>query len=400
MARPWKKAWPYVGQGGRKSYRVGFRDHEGRERTKAFPSAKHGNEWMDEYVSAERRGLESLRRFLLDLDAKEANVVTSTRTIGDVIELYFAFNAPDTKDGLARSTFKTYRHSASRHLLGLPGSSRGKPLKPAAYAVRFASQDAARFNDPAAPRALREALRPAQVGTSARAHAWRVLSAVLSWAAGSELVPEIEVNGCLLANEKIGNRRKSMRSGSGQATLRRRGEAVRSWALSPTSVELVRAEMLSRVGHTRRLIVAHRDSMIVSLQFGLALRNQEVYGFRWANLVTGNRAQERHTKSAPPKAQAAKHPSNYQPPKPPALPSPAPVPGRSLYGSQTQPETPAQITSRSRRFIPKLQAQPAQHPPALKSLWCRQNSHHRPRIRLPAPRLAPSTSPHELGAPF
>ncbi len=290
MARPWKKTWPYVGRGGRKSYRVGFRDHEGRERTKAFPSAKHANEWMDAYVAAERRGSESLRRFLLDLDAKEANVGTSTRTIGEVIELYLAFNAPDTEDGLARSTFKTYRHSASRHLLGLPGSSRGKPLKPAKHAVRFASEDAARFNEPAAPRALREALRHAQVGTSARAHAWRVLSAVLSWAAGSEFVPEIEVNGCLLANEKIGNRRKSMRAGNGQATLRRRGEAVRSWALSPTSVELVRAEMLSRVDHVRRPIVAHRDAMIVSLQFGLALRNQEVYGFRWANLVTGGRA--------------------------------------------------------------------------------------------------------------
>jgi hypothetical protein len=72
MAKPWKKQWPYVTKSREKSYRVGFRDHDGVGRTKAFPSAKIANEWMQEYVSAERRGSHSLRRFLLDLDARDA----------------------------------------------------------------------------------------------------------------------------------------------------------------------------------------------------------------------------------------------------------------------------------------------------------------------------------------
>ncbi|MGC2373656.1 MAG: hypothetical protein WA484_07255 [Solirubrobacteraceae bacterium] len=99
---------------------------------------------------------------------------------------------------------------------------------------------------------------------------------MLSWAANSELVPEIKSNGCLFANEKIGNRRKSMRGAHGRATVRRHGDEVRSWALSPMAVELVRAEMFRSVIHTAKPILIHRDAIIVSLQFGLALRNQEV----------------------------------------------------------------------------------------------------------------------------
>lgn len=44
---------------------------------------------MDDYITAERRGQESLRRFLLDLDAKETNLVEA-RTIAEVLELYLA----------------------------------------------------------------------------------------------------------------------------------------------------------------------------------------------------------------------------------------------------------------------------------------------------------------------
>ena len=143
MARPWKKQWPYVSKRGVRSYRVGFRDHESTERTKAFPSAKLASQWMDAYVSAERRGRESLRRFLLDLDATEANrgVADDGMSIGQVIELYFAFNAPETPDGLAQSTFRSYRHVASRHLLGLPGMTAGKPSPTAKYAVDFARHE-------------------------------------------------------------------------------------------------------------------------------------------------------------------------------------------------------------------------------------------------------------------
>ncbi len=65
MARPWRKgsAWPYVAKNGRRSYSVGFYDHEKVERTRAFPSVRHARAWMDDYITAERRGPDSLRRF-------------------------------------------------------------------------------------------------------------------------------------------------------------------------------------------------------------------------------------------------------------------------------------------------------------------------------------------------
>jgi hypothetical protein len=290
MARPWKMQWPYVAKSGRKSYRVGFRDHNAIVRSKAFPSARFANEWMQEYIAAERRGAHSLQRFLLDLDARDATGDTAGKTIGEVIQLYFAFNAPETADGLSASTFRTYRHSASRHLLGMPGADKGKPRPPAPYAVRFATKPATEFNGPDAPRALREAMKHSKVGPSARAHAWRVLSAVLSWAANSELVPEIKSNGCLFANEKTGIRRKSMRGTQGRTSMRRHGDEIRSWALSAMAVELIRAEMLEGTRHPGRPILMHRDAILVSLQFGLALRNQEVYGVPWLSLADSERA--------------------------------------------------------------------------------------------------------------
>src|ERR1022692_1547818 len=139
MARPWKKhgRWPHVAKSGAKTYFVGFYDHEGAQRTRSFAAAKAAREWMDDYITAERRGRESLRRFLLDLDAREANAVSDSRTIGEIVQLYFAFNAPDTADGLATSTFRTYRWSAKRHLLGHEGMIKGKRLAPAQHAGRL-----------------------------------------------------------------------------------------------------------------------------------------------------------------------------------------------------------------------------------------------------------------------
>jgi hypothetical protein len=45
MARPWRKrsAWPYVAKNGRKSYTLGFYDHERRERSPTFPTVRHAN---------------------------------------------------------------------------------------------------------------------------------------------------------------------------------------------------------------------------------------------------------------------------------------------------------------------------------------------------------------------
>ena len=194
MARSWKKhgRWPHVAKNGARSYFVGFYDHDGSQRTRSFPAARAARDWMEDYVSAERRGRESLRRFLLDLDAREANAASETRTIGEVVQLYFAFNAPDTADGLATSTFRTYSWSAKRHLLGHEGASRGRRMPPAKYAARFVSEPAERFNHAAAPRALRDAMRCERVGQSARAHAWRVLSVVLSWARSRSWCPRFK----------------------------------------------------------------------------------------------------------------------------------------------------------------------------------------------------------------
>jgi hypothetical protein len=75
---------------------------------------------MDGYVTAERRGPHSLRRFLLDLDAKETNEAEA-RSIGDVLELYLANNAhPRNEGGLAPSTYERYEWTIGRHLLAKP----------------------------------------------------------------------------------------------------------------------------------------------------------------------------------------------------------------------------------------------------------------------------------------
>ena len=289
MARPWPKRskWPYVAKNGRKSYSVGYYDHE-KETTRTFPSVRHARVWMDAYVAAERRGPDSLRRFLLDLDAKEANQAEESRSLGEVLELYLAVNAhPRNEGGLAPSTYERYEWTIGRHLLDRPRRGpQGGTLAPPRYAVAVASLPVARFNTPQSPRAWREDMLFAGVSKPTRDQAWSVLSAALSWAASSYLVPEIQTNGCGLANEPRVNRRRSMRAGgTGYAPARRRrGLGVASWALSPQAVEAIRAQMLLQV-NARREILTQRDAMVVSLQYGLGARNQEVWGLRWASLV-------------------------------------------------------------------------------------------------------------------
>ncbi len=289
MARPWPKrsAWPYRCKSGRKSYTVGFYDHDRHERCRTFPSVRHARAWMDDYVTAERRGRESLRRFLLDLDAKEANE-REGRSIGAVLELYLHVNAhPRNEGGLAPTTYERYESIVNHHLLGKP---RRRPkdgtLAPKRYAVAVAAVPAVSFNGPQAPRAWREQMVREGVSKATRGHAWRVLSAALSWAVASNLVPEIEINGCGLASEPRGNRRRSLRAGGTGYTpaARRSGPLVASWALSPQAVEAIRTQMLARIDG-RRKILAQRDAMIVSLQYGLAARNQEVWGLRWMSLA-------------------------------------------------------------------------------------------------------------------
>ncbi len=289
MARPWKmKPWPYLRKDGNKSWRIGYRDHDGKVRSRAFPKAQQATSWMDDYIGAERRGTESLRRFILDLDALEANAQHGGRRLGEVIQLYLAHNRPQDAGGLAPATFAGYRQWANRHLLGHAGfTPKGDPLPPWPHALKVASLPAVAFNEAAAPRAFRDELVRADVSAPTRKHVWVVLSSALSWAAGSALVPEIQTNGCLLANEHHGNQRRSLRRGgagiASDTQRRRHGAAVQNWALSPLAVEHVRAELLRRTDGRVR-ILAKRDAILVSLQFGLGARNQEVYGLRWGNV--------------------------------------------------------------------------------------------------------------------
>lgn len=286
MARPWRKRWPYVAGSGRRSYVVGFYDHDRIERCRTFPSVRHARAWMDDYITAERRGRDSLRRFLLDLDAKEANEVEA-RTIGQVLELYLKVNAhPSNPGGLAPSTYERYESLVGLHMLDKPrarGSGRPRPPRP--YAVALCSVPAVRFNGPRAPAAWREQMLREGIPKATRKQAWRVLSAALGWAASSNLVSEIHTNGCSFAPEPRGNIRRSLRSGGTgyEPGPRRHGPHVPAWALSPQAVEAIRAQMLARA-EGREQILAQRDATVVSLQYGLCARNQEVWGLRWSSL--------------------------------------------------------------------------------------------------------------------
>lgn len=207
MARPWPKrsAWPHVAKNGRRSYCVGFYDHDKRERSRTFPSVRHACAWMSDYITAERRGRDSLRRFLLDLDAKEANEAEG-RTIAQILELFLEVDAhPRNQEGVAPSTYALYKSVLNCHLLGKPRYQPGnrRKLPPAGYAVAIANTQASYFNEPHTPRAWREQMREAGVPGQTRVHAWRVLSSALSWAARSPSVPEIHTNGCKLAREPI-----------------------------------------------------------------------------------------------------------------------------------------------------------------------------------------------------
>lgn len=282
VARPWKKLWPRVGKRS-KSWIVGFYDHERVERTRSFAKAGLATEWMRDYMAAERRGPDSLRRFLLDLDAKEANEAEG-RSIAEIVELYLKLDAdPRQQGGLAPATFDTYRSVTNCHILGRPIRNRKREeIGRASYAVELARKPAYRFNEPHEPRRWRTEMRASGLSEPRVRQAWRVLSSALSWAAGSHLVPEIETNGCLLANERSsGRRRSNRRAGTGAtAHTRRHGTQVQSWALSPQAIEAIRATMLIRTA-SRDPIFAKRDATIVSLQYGLGARNQEVFAIRW-----------------------------------------------------------------------------------------------------------------------
>jgi len=208
-------------------------------------------------------------------------------SIGEVLELYLAVNAhPRNEGGLAPSTYERYVSTVNRHLLGRPRRrSHDGSLPPTPYALALSTVPAVHFNEPQAPRAWREQMMREGVPKPTRDHAWGVLSAALSWAAASQLVPEIQTNGAILANEpRVNHRRSARRGGTGYVpAARRRSSRTPNWALSPQAVEAIRAQMLLAV-EGREEILALRDAVIVSLQYGLCARNQEVWGLRWRSV--------------------------------------------------------------------------------------------------------------------
>ena len=118
MREPWKKhgGWPYEGRRG-KTWQLGYRDHEGRVRSKGFKTRSAAETWGKDYVDAERRN--RLREFLLGSDAPE--VQPDTTPIGELILEWLATDAhPDSTGGLARNSWDTYRSIASRHIIGNP----------------------------------------------------------------------------------------------------------------------------------------------------------------------------------------------------------------------------------------------------------------------------------------
>ena len=204
MSRPWKKLWPRIGTTGKKSYIVGYYDHDGVERTKTRGSASHAREWMGDYFAAEGRGPDSLRRFLLDLDAKEANGSKVAEPRGGAGAVPRVDAHPRNEGGLAPSTYERYEWTIGRLCwTSRDAQHKDEYVAPPRYAVAVATLPVARFNSRRrrANGVMTCCLRvcPSRTRDQERGS---VLSAALSWAASSYLVPEIQTNGCGLANDR------------------------------------------------------------------------------------------------------------------------------------------------------------------------------------------------------
>jgi integrase len=299
MGKPWRKnrEWPFRTTAGEARYRLGFRDHNGVGRSKSFRTvsgAGGANEWTRLYIQAERRGPQSLEQFLEQRrDAGSAQSESNVVLLQQVVADFLAAKASWNEEGLARATFSSYRGLTQTHLLGHERQSRqGRKLPPAPWSKEAAITPISEFQDPTIVTAWMEKMVAGGVPKQTRVRAWKVLSSILSWAATSTDYPDITRNGCLLAAssgaEKRGTR-SSRRKGTGDAPApgmrpqqsRRTGSAVRSWALTPITVELVARQLTRRADSQRPDLMPHRDKMIAFLQYGLCLRDQEVYGLRW-----------------------------------------------------------------------------------------------------------------------
>src|SRR5262249_20121937 len=119
----------------------------------------------------------------------------------------------------------------------------------------------------------------------------------LSWAVEDDSWP-ISTNGCLTMQRRRGMRRASRRAGTGaarQVSAGKRRDDLPSWALSPLAVERIRLVMLERL-EQRPSALARRDARPVSVQYGLAMRNQEIWALPLGD-VGGRRATAREVLS-------------------------------------------------------------------------------------------------------
>jgi hypothetical protein len=258
MREPWKKhgGWPYEGRRG-KTWQLGYRDHDGRVRSRSFKSKTAAGAWAKEYVESERRN--RLREFLLGSDAPE--VQPDAAPVAELIAGWLATDAhPDSPGGLASSSWDSYRSLASRHIIGNPierllrktgeiivVEPAIKPLgQRGGYAIGHLPVVA--FETADTLKLWLRAMRKNGVSPSTEAKAWKVLSSALSWAVEDDAWP-LSTNGCLTMQRRRGMRRASRRAGTGstrQAPPGKRRDDLPSWALSPLAVERIRLVMLER----------------------------------------------------------------------------------------------------------------------------------------------------------
>jgi integrase len=309
MRKPWKKPdrWPHEALDGEKSWHLGYRDADGTQRAKSFPSAAAANRWLKSYVEADVHN--RLREFLLGSDAPEMQ--PDSTPVGELLLDWLATDAhPDSPGGLARSTWESYRSLSSRHIIGNPTRILMKKtgeiieVRPAieplgrrgGYAI--GQLPVTDFETADTLKRWVQAMRMAGVTSTTEARVWKILSSALSWAVESNTWP-VSINGCLTMQRRRGMRRASRRAGTGAS---RRSEApgkrrddLSSWALSPLAVERIRLVMLERVDQRPRL-AALRDATVVSVQYGLAMRNQEVWALSIGD-VSSRRAMVREVLS-------------------------------------------------------------------------------------------------------
>ncbi len=275
-------------------------------RAKSFKTKSDAGVWSKGYIKADRQG--RLREFLLGPGA--AAPKGDATPVAELILDWLATDAhPDSPGGLARSTWDSYRSVASRHVIGNPVERELKKtgeivevepaIKPLGQQGGYAIGriPAVQFETADVLKRWVQAMRKAGASATTEARAWKVLSSALSWAVEDDNWP-LSTNGCLTMQRRRGMRRASRRAGTGAArepASGKRRDDLASWALSPLAVERIRLAMLERLDQ-RSPLLALRDATVVSVQYGLGMRNQEVWALTLGD-VAGRRASVREVLS-------------------------------------------------------------------------------------------------------